>query len=138
MTAPVFAPILLLLNRSGRAPRPEPPSAFRGSGHTLGSDDVPSSLVPDPNARGALSIFSDVYLTKISKVRRLQSVISLSGAMASQSKMASLCVTTIRTMNKSYLRSNPGNFIQHIMCDPNNDPSPGHAETRLPRCLTSE
>jgi len=42
-----------ILRRAAQAPRseePAPRNAFFGSGHTLGSDDVPSSFVPDPNA----------------------------------------------------------------------------------------
>jgi len=42
-----------ILRRAAQAPRseePAPRSAFSGSGHTLGSDEVPSSFVPDPNS----------------------------------------------------------------------------------------
>jgi len=44
------------LCRGGRAPPPATSSVFSGSGHTLGSDDVPSSFVPDSNARGMCSV----------------------------------------------------------------------------------
>lgn len=33
----------------GHAPPPPTSNVFRGSGHTLGSEDVPSSVVPDPS-----------------------------------------------------------------------------------------
>ena len=37
--------------RGGQAPEDAPrPTAFFGGGHTLGSDDTPSSFIPDPNA----------------------------------------------------------------------------------------
>lgn len=44
------------LRRAGPPPGGGPPvsappsSAFGGAGHTLGSEDVPSSFIPDPNA----------------------------------------------------------------------------------------
>ncbi|KAF8337374.1 uncharacterized protein EI90DRAFT_2910018, partial [Cantharellus anzutake] len=40
-----------ILRRAAQAPRPEEPAprnAFFGSGNTLGSDEVPSSFIPDP------------------------------------------------------------------------------------------
>lgn len=42
-----------ILRRAAQAPRPEEPlprNAFFGPGHTLGSDEVPSSFIPDPNS----------------------------------------------------------------------------------------
>jgi len=41
----------ILSHRGGQAPEDSPrPTAFFGGGHTLGSDDTPSSFIPDPNA----------------------------------------------------------------------------------------
>jgi len=37
--------------RPGGEPTPAPPTRFRGSGQTLGGDDVPSQTIPDPNPR---------------------------------------------------------------------------------------
>lgn len=44
-----------LLRRAAEGGRARPPvtsNVFRGSGNTLGSDDIPSSVVPDPSAQG--------------------------------------------------------------------------------------
>lgn len=49
--------VLLSLSRAPRAPEEATPSsrgsAFSGPGHTLGSDDVESQFIPDPNAPAA-------------------------------------------------------------------------------------
>jgi UBX domain-containing protein 1 len=43
--------LFILSHRGGQAPEDSPrPTAFFGGGHTLGSDDTPSSFIPDPNA----------------------------------------------------------------------------------------
>lgn len=51
----------LYLNRGGRARPPVTSNVFRGSGNTLGSDDIPSSVVPDPSAQGMRSMFENAY-----------------------------------------------------------------------------
>ncbi|PBP23625.1 SEP-domain-containing protein [Diplocarpon rosae] len=40
-------------SRPGGEPSPAAPSRFRGSGMTLGGDDTPSQVVPDPNPQAA-------------------------------------------------------------------------------------
>ncbi|KIK00603.1 hypothetical protein K443DRAFT_679069 [Laccaria amethystina LaAM-08-1] len=43
--------LLRRAQEGGQAPEDSPrPTAFFGGGHTLGSDDTPSSFIPDPNA----------------------------------------------------------------------------------------
>lgn len=40
-------------SRPGGEPSAAPPSRFRGSGQTLGGDDTPSQVIPDPHPRAA-------------------------------------------------------------------------------------
>jgi SEP domain len=107
-------PNLFSVDRGGRAPPPPTSSVFSGSGHTLGSDDVPSSVVPDPNAGGTCLLPSNTHLTNIFKAKMLPSVTSPSGAMALRSKTANSYSTTTRTILKSCLRFTLGNTIQCI------------------------
>jgi UBX domain-containing protein 1 len=60
----VYEMKLINLNRAGSA-QPEPRSAFSGGGHTLGSDEVDSTYIPDPNAPGCQlpSVRSPTMLT---------------------------------------------------------------------------
>ena len=48
--------------RAGPAANNTPHSLFSGGGYTLGSDDVESTYVPDPNAQG---LFSEMFLHRL-------------------------------------------------------------------------
>ena len=53
-------------NRGGPAPAPTASNVFRGSGHMLGSEDLPSSVVPD-SSTSACTVSSLIRLTNILK-----------------------------------------------------------------------
>jgi UBX domain-containing protein 1 len=49
----IFADICRNAARPGGEPASAPPNRFRGSGMTLGGDDTPSQLIPDPHPQAA-------------------------------------------------------------------------------------
>lgn len=76
----LFAPPpddILLLHRAGPAPGTDPaadrPSIFTGGGHTLGSDEVESTYIPDPTAveqRGKLNPLPEVADLPLTRIQR--------------------------------------------------------------------
>ncbi len=115
------------LNDRPSEPEPERGSgqrsaAFSGSGYTLGSDEVESTYVPDPNGPAnpgesllpfLPNLFSGIYIIYVAaaQLKRPQFDISPFGATALAWRTASCDATTIPLRPRSCPRSTQGNEI---------------------------
>ncbi len=134
------------LNDRPSEPEPERGSgqrsaAFSGSGYTLGSDEVESTYVPDPNGPAnpgesllpfLPNLFSGIYIIYVAaaQLKRPQFDISPFGATALAWRTASCDATTIPLRPRSCPRSTQGNEISPKTSGLTSPPSPLFLKSR--------